>query len=168
MEEVLNLYEQDYNLQRPVVCFDERPCQLTGQVGTPIPMKPGNVFRQDYHYERNGICVTMPAFEPLTGIRITDAREQKTKKDYAMFMEELAQAYPEAEKIILIQDNLNTHNPSSLYETFSPEKAFRLSQRFQMFYTTKRAGWLNMAEIEFSALAKQCLDRRLGSLVTFS
>ena len=110
----------------------------------------------------------MLAFQPLSGTRITDVREQKTRKDYAMFMEELAQVYPEAEKIVLIQDNLNTHNPSSLYETFSPEKAFRLSQRFQMFYTLKRANWVNMAEIEFFALAKQCLDRRLGSLATFS
>ena len=168
MEEVLSLYEQAYNPQRPVVCFDERPCQLTGEIVAPIPMKPRTPFRQDYHYERNGTCVTMLAFEPLAGTRITGVREQKTKKDYAIFMEELAHAYPEAEKIILIQDNLNTHNPSSLYETFSPEKAFRLSQRFQMFYTPKRASWLNMAEIEFSALAKQCLDRRLGNLATFS
>jgi len=168
MEEVLNLYEQTYNPQRPVVCFDERPCQLTGEVVTPIPMKPGKDFRQDYHYDRNGTCVTMLAFEPLTGKRITVVREQKTKRDYAMFMEELAQAYPEAEKIILIQDNLNTHNPSSFYETFLPEDAFRLSQRFQMFYTPKRASWLNMAEIEFSALAKQCLDRRIGDLATLS
>ena len=168
MEDVLNIYEQPYNPQRPVVCFDERPCQLTGEVITPVPMKPGKDFRQDYHYERNGTCVTMLAFEPLTGTRITAVREQKTKKDYAMFMKELARAYPAAEKIILIQDNLNTHNPSSFYETFSPEDAFNLSQRFQMRYTPKKASWLNMAEIEFSALAKQCLDRRLGDLVVFS
>ena len=99
----------------------------------------------------------MLAFEPLTGTRITDVREQKTKKDYALFMEELARAYPAAEKIILIQDNLNTHNPSSFYETFSPENVFNLSQRFQMRYTPKKASWLNMAEIEFSSLAKQAV-----------
>ena len=168
MEDVLNLYEQPYNPARPVVCFDERPCQLTGEIVTPIPMKPGKVFRQNYHYERNGTCVTMLAYQPLTGKRLVSVRKQKTKKDYALFMKSLDAAYPEAEKIILIQDNLNTHNPSSFYETFPPEKAFRLSRRFRMCYTPKKASWLNMAEIEFSALAKQCLTRRLGNLATFS
>lgn len=168
MEDVLNLYELAYNPKRPVICFDERPCQLIGQVVSPLPMEPGKAFRQDYHYKRNGTCVAMLAYQPLAGKRFVGVRERKTKKDYALFMEELAHAYPEAEKIILVQDNLNTHNPSSFYETFSSEKAFELTQRFQMCYTPKKASWLNMAEMEFSALAKQCLDRRLGNLDIFT
>ena len=168
MEEVLDVYEQDYNPQRPVICFDERPCQLIGDLLAPIPMEPGRVQRQDHHYKRNGTCCVMIAFEPLAGKRIVDVKERKTKKDYAKFMRKVEQAYPKAEKIILVQDNLNTHNPSSFYETFSPKSAFRLSQRFQMVYTPKKASWLNMAEIELSALSKQCLDRRLGNIKTFS
>ena len=168
MEEVLDVYELDYNPQRPVICFDERPCQLIGDVLAPIPMEPGRVQRQDHHYKRNGTCCVMIAFEPLAGKRIVDVKERKTKKDYAKFMRKVEQAYPKAEKIILVQDNLNTHNPSSFYETFSPKSAFRLSQRFQMVYTPKKASWLNMAEIELSALSKQCLDRRIGDIKTFS
>lgn len=168
MEEVLDVYEQVYNPKKPAICFDERPCQLLGDVVQPIPMKTGQVQRQDYHYKRNGTCVMMIAFEPLAGKRILEVKERKTKKDYAEFMKKIEAAYPEAEKIILVQDNLNTHNPSSFYEIFSPKEAFRLSQRFQMVYTPKKASWLNMAEIELSALAKQCLDRRIGNIKTFS
>ena len=168
MEEVLDVYELDYNPQRPVICFDERPCQLIGDVLAPIPMEPGRVQRQDHHYKRNGTCCVMIAFEPLAGKRIVEVKERKTKKDYAKFMRKVEQAYPKAEKIILVQDNLNTHNPSSFYETFSPKSAFRLSQRFQMVYTPKKASWLNMAEIELSVLSKQCLDRRLGDIETFT
>jgi len=168
MEEVLDVYERGYDPKRPVICFDERPGQLIGNVLAPIPMKPGQVQRQDHHYKRNGTCVVMMAFEPLAGKRIVDVRERKTKKDYAKFMKKVEQAYPKAEKIILVQDNLNTHNPSSFYETFSPKSAFRLSQRFQMVYTPKKASWLNMSEIELSALSKQCLDRRIGDIKTFS
>jgi hypothetical protein len=168
MEEVLDVYEQDYNPQRPVICFDERPCQLIGDVLAPIPMEPGQVQRQDYHYKRNGTCCVMIAFEPLAGKRIVEVKERKTKKDYAKFMKKVEQAYPKAEKIILVQDNLNTHNPSSFYETFLPKGAFRLSQCFQMVYTPKKASWLNMAEIELSILSKQCLDQRLGNIKTFT
>ncbi|MCK4224183.1 MAG: transposase, partial [candidate division Zixibacteria bacterium] len=100
---------------RPVICFDERPCQLIGDVLAPIPMEPGRVQRQDYHYKRNGTCCVMIAFEPLAGKRIVDVKERKTKKDYAKFMRKVEQAHPKAEKIILVQDNLNTHNPSSFY-----------------------------------------------------
>jgi hypothetical protein len=131
-------------------------------------MKPGQAQRQDHHYKRNGTCVVMMAFEPLAGKRIVDVRERKTKKDYAKFMRRVEQAYPKAEKIILVQDNLNTQTPSSFYETFLPRDAFRLSQRFQMVYTPKKASWLNMAEIELSALSKQCLDRRLGDIKTLT
>lgn len=168
MEQVLYIYEQQYNSEYPVVCFDEKPCQLIGDILMPIPMKAGQSLRQDYHYERNGTCVVLMAVEPLAGTRIVDVRERKTKKDYALFMKSISDSYPYAQKIILIQDNLNTHNPSSFYETFSPEEAFNLSQRFYMVYTPKRASWLNMAEIELSALSKQCLDRRIGDMATLS
>jgi hypothetical protein len=168
MEEVLDIYEQDYNPLRPVICFDERPCQLIKDVIAPIPMKKGQVLRQDHHYKRNGTCCVLIAFEPLTGKRIVVVKERKTKKDYAAFMKQVEKKYRKADKIVLVQDNLNTHNPSSFYEAFSPEYAFWLTQRFQMVYTPKKASWLNMAEIELSALSKQCLDRRLGTMKIFS
>jgi len=162
MEQVLNIYEQPYNPRRPVVCFDERPCQLLGDVLMPIPMKQGRIERQDYHYKRHGTCVVLMAVEPLSGQRIVKVTEQKTKEDYAFFMKGLSAYYPAADKIILVQDNLNTHNPSSFYEVFDAPEAFALSQRFEMAYTPKKASWLNMAEIELSALSKQCLDRRIA------
>jgi transposase len=162
MEQVLDTYEQPYDPRRPVVCFDERPCQLLGDILMPIPMKPGRVERQDYHYKRNGTCVVLMAVEPLVGQRVVKVTERKTKKDYAEFMKSLASHYPDAEKIVLVQDNLNTHNPSSFYEVFDAPEAFALSQRFEMVYTPKKASWLNMAEIELSALSKQCLDKRIA------
>lgn len=112
MEKVLDIYEQPYDFHRPVICFDERPCQLLGNVMMPIPMKPGCVERQDYHYERRGTCAVLMAVEPGAGRRIVKVTEQRTKKDYAFFMRDLALRYPDADKIILVQDNLNTHNPS--------------------------------------------------------
>jgi len=168
MEDILAVYERAYDPRRPLICFDERPCQLIGEVVMPISMKSGQVQRQDYHYKRNGTCCIMMAVEPLAGKRIVEVKERRTKKDYALFMKKVEEAYRGAEKIILVQDNLNTHNPSSFYETFSPETAFDLSQRFQMVYTPKKASWLNMAEIELSTLSKQCLDRRIGDIETFS
>jgi len=164
MEQVLDCYEKPYNSSYPVVCFDERPCQLIEDVLQPMPIKEGQPKREDYHYKRNGTATVLAAIEPLKGKRLLDVREQKTKKDYAEFMIKLAEQYPGAKKIILIQDNLNTHNPSSFYENMPAKEAFKLSQRFEMIYTPKKASWLNMAEIEFSALSKQCLDRRIGSL----
>lgn len=163
MEQVLDVYEQPYNPQRPVICFDERPCQLIADILVPIPMKPGCPKREDYHYQRNGTCVIFIAVEPLAGRRVIEVREQKTKRDYAEFMRRLAQQYyKEAEKIVIVQDNLNTHNPSSFYEVFEAQEAFELSKRFEMVYTPKKASWLNMAEIELSALSKQCLERRIA------
>jgi hypothetical protein len=147
---------------------DERPCQLLADVLMPIPMKPGRVARQDYEYERNGTCVVLMAVEPLAGRRISKVTAQRTMKDYAEFMKNLAASYPEAEKIFLVQDNLNTHNPSSFYETFPAAEAFVLAQRFEMVYTPKKASWLNMAEIEMSALSKQCLDRRIAEMQTLA
>lgn len=144
------------------MCFDERPCQLLGNILMPIPMKPGRVERRDYHYKRYGTCTVFMAVEPLGGHRIVKVTKRKTKKDYAKFMKKLASRYPDADKIVLVQDNLNTHNPSSFYEIFDAPEAFALSQRFEMVYTPKKASWLNMAEIELSALSKQCLDRRIA------
>lgn len=163
MEAVLDVYEKPYDPRRPVVCFDERPCQLLGDVMMPIPMKPGQARKEDYHYERHGVCVVLMAIEPIAGRRFVKVTERKTKDDYARFMKELASRYPRAEKITIIQDNLNTHNPSSFYEAFPAHEAFALSERFDMVYTPKKASWLNMAEIELSALSKQCLDRRIDN-----
>jgi hypothetical protein len=167
MEQVLDLYEQPYDFQQPVVCFDERPCQLLGDILMPIPMKPGQPQRQDYQYTRYGSCCVLLAFEPLRGRRFIQVRQRRTKADYAHFMLELrTEIYPEAKKIILIQDNLNTHTPGAFYETFDVHTAFRLSRDIEMVYTPKKGSWLNMAEIEFSALAKQCLDRRIAKIDT--
>jgi hypothetical protein len=168
MEQVLDMYERPYNPSYPVVCFDERPCQLLGDVLMPIPMKPGRVECQDYHYKRNGTCAVLMAVEPLAGHRMVKVTEQKTKKDYAAFMKTLAASYLNAVKIVLVQDNLNTHNPSSFYEVFPAAEAFALAQRFEMVYTPKKASWLNMAEIELSALSKQCLDRRIAKMRTLA
>lgn len=162
MEHILDIYEQPYDPRRPVVCFDERPCQLLGDVLMPIPMKPGHAERQDYQYTRNGTAVVLMAVEPLAGYRMVNVTEQRTKQDYAAYMKELAAQYPAADKIVLVQDNLNTHTPSAFYEVFAAPEAFALAQRFEMVYTPKKASWLNMAEIELSALAKQCLDRRIA------
>lgn len=168
MENVLDIYERPYDPSHPVVCFDERPCQLLGDVLMPIPMKPGRVERQDYHYKRNGTCVVLMAVEPLAGRRIVTVTDRKTKNDYAGFMKALSASYPDAGKIVLVQDNLNTHNPSSFYESFPAAEAFALAQRFEMVYTPKKASWLNMAEIELSALSKQCLDRRIAEMKTLA
>ncbi len=168
MEQVLDIYERPYDPKYPVVCFDERPCQLLGNVLLPIPMKAGRVERQDYEYKRNGTCVVLMAVEPLAGYRMAKVTERRAKQDYAEFMKNLAASYPDAKKIVLVQDNLNTHNPSSFYETFPAAEAFALSQRFEMVYTPKKASWLNMAEIELSALSKQCLDRRISEINTLA
>lgn len=162
MENVLNHYEKEYDPSHPVICFDERPCQLIEDILMPTLVEPGKPKREDYHYKRNGTCVVLLAIEPLTGKRIVEISKTKTKSDYARFMKKVAAHYSDAEKITLVQDNLNTHNPSSFYENMAPQEALDLSQRFEMVYTPKKASWLNMAEIEFSALSKQCLDRRIG------
>jgi hypothetical protein len=164
MEDVLNLYEQPYDSRYPVVCFDERPCQLIGDTVAPIPMEPGKPKREDYEYSRNGTCCIFIAFEPLAGKRIIRVRKHRTKEDYAQFMKELIQQYPEAENIRLVQDNLNTHTPGSFYSVFSPQEAFDLAMKLECHYTPKKGSWLNMAEIEISALSKQCLNRRIGDI----
>ncbi len=161
MEDVLDLYEQPYDPNRPVICFDERPCQLIGDAIVPMPMKPRSPKKEHYEYVRNGTCCIFLAFEPRTGKRMARVKERRTKADYADFMENLANQYPNAETILLVQDNLNTHMADSFYETLPPEEAFEIAKRFEYHYTPKKGSWLNMAEIELSALSKQCLDRRI-------
>lgn len=163
MEQILALYALPYSAAYPVVCFDERPCFLIGDAVAGLEMKAGKPARQHYAYEKNGSCALLMAIEPLTGQRLAEVFDQRTKHEYALFMKELAEQYPEATKIRVVQDNLNTHSTSSLYETFSAEEAFSLSQRFEFYYTPKKASWLNMIEIEFSALSKQCLNRRIAT-----
>ncbi len=166
MEDILYLYALPYDSKWPLLCFDERPCQLLEDVLVPLPLEPGRPRREDYHYKRNGVCTIFIAFEPHTGRRFVQIRKRRTKKDYARFMQALAQRYPDAEKIRLVQDNLNTHTPGSFYAALDPEAAFALGQRFEMHYTPPRASWLNMVEIELSILSKQCLDRRIADMET--
>lgn len=161
MERILNLYALPFDEQYPQVCFDERPCFLIGEEVAGLNMTAGRVAREHYSYEKNGSCALLMAIEPKTGKRLAQVRDRRTKQDYAQFMKELAAAYPEAKKIRVVQDNLNTHDASAFYETFSAEEAFALAQRFEFYYTPKKASWLNMIEIEFSALSKQCLSRRI-------
>jgi len=164
MEDVLHQHELPYDPRRPIVNLDERPCQLIGDVVRPIPMKPGEVRREDDEYERNGVCNLFTALEPLAGNRVCTVFEHRTGREYAMFMKLLSELhYPNAEKIVIIQDNLNTHNRGSFYKVFSPEEAFKLASRFEFHYTPKKASSLNMAEIELSVISKQCLDRRIAT-----
>ncbi len=162
MEDVLHQYELPYDPRYPLICFDERPCFLIEDLGGILPMSPGHARRYDYEYGKNGSCCVLLAFEPHTGLRYVEVRDRRTAVDYAEFMQTLAQVYyPDAMQIRLVQDNLNTHTPGSFYQVLPPDQAFALAQRFELHYTPPKGSWLNMAEIEFSALAKQCLDRRL-------
>lgn len=161
MERILWLYSLAYDARYPVVCFDERPCFLIGEVVAAISMQTGQVAKEHYSYEKNGSCSLLAAMEPLTGKRIGQVHEQRTKKEYTLFMKTLADHYPQAVKIRLLQDNLNTHNASAFYEHLPAEQAFALANRFEFYYTPKSASWLNMIEIEFSALAKGCLHQRI-------
>ena len=161
MEQVLALYARPYDPKRPVVCFDERPCFLIGDVVAPLPMSAGQSKREDYHYTKHGSCALLRAFEPHTGRRWAKVYDRRTAKEYTQFMQYLNKQFPEAEHIELLQDNLNTHQGGSFYAHLPPEDAFTLCERFEMHFTPKGASWLNMIEIEFSALARQCLNRRI-------
>jgi len=163
MEQILHLYALPLDERYPVICFDERPCFLIGDAVAGLEMKAGQVARQHYAYEKNGSCALLMGIEPKTGNRLARVYDRRTKLDYARFMKELAACYPEAEKIRVVQDNLNTHSISAFYEAFSADEAFALSQRFEFYYTPKKASWLNQIEIEFSALSKQCLSRRIAT-----
>ncbi len=161
MEQVLWLYHLPYDERYPVVCFDERPCLLIGDTVEPLSMQTGKVKKEHYTYTKNGSCALLAAIEPLAGKRLAVVYQQRTKRESALFLRVLCKAYPKAEKIRLVQDNLSTHNASAFYEHLSAKEAFRLAQRFEFYYTPRSASWLNMIEIEFSALVKQCLNRRI-------
>lgn len=164
MEQILWLYEQPYDPAYPVLCFDERPCFLIGEVMAPLNPQPGQPAKEHYAYTKNGSCCLLAAIEPRTGQRVAQLRPQRTKREYALFLQELTQRYPTAVKIRLVQDNLNTHDISALYETFEAAEALALAQRFEFYFTPKSASWLNMIEIEFSALSRQCLKRRIPTI----
>jgi hypothetical protein len=164
MESVLHLYNLPFDEKRPLICFDEMPVQLLGEVVLPLPMKEGHPKRFDYEYEREGTAVLLVAFEPLTGKRIVETSRQRTKADYCRFMQRVSAMFPQADRVVLVQDNLNTHNTSSCYEHMPPADAFELAQRFEMHYTPKKGSWLNMAELELSALSPICLSRRISSI----
>ena len=164
MEDVLCLYNLPCDEKRPLVCFDELSVQLLGEVAAPLPMKKGQPARFDYEYEREGTAALLVAFEPLTGRRLVETSKQRTKADYCRFMQRVAEMFPQAEKVVVVQDNLNTHNASSFYENLPPAEAFALAQKFEMHYTPKKGSWLNIAELELSALARICLSRRIDSI----
>ncbi|MHB1427005.1 MAG: IS630 family transposase [Gemmataceae bacterium] len=164
MEDVIQTYLLPYNPAYPVVCFDEASKQLFGEVRGPLPTRPGSPTKEDYEYERLGVCNQLMMCEPLRGWRHVKVSERRTRKDYAHCLRELVEVYyPQAKKIRLVQDNLNTHDGVSLYEAFAPEQARRLLDKIEWHYTPKHASWLNMAETEIRIMNGQCLDRRLPS-----
>ena len=164
MEHLLALYALPYDPAYPVICFDERPCFLIGDTLVPVPMRPGKKRKQHYEYEKLGSCSLLAAIEPLTGRRLGQVQQQRTKREYMQFCQALAARYPDAIKIRLVQDNLNTHNASAFYEHLPAEQAFALAERFEFNYTPKSASWLNMIECEFSVLARLCLNRRIATM----
>ena len=164
MARILGLYSLAYDPKRPVVCFDERPCFLIGDAIEPITMQTGRVKKEHYAYEKNGSCALLAAIEPLTAKRMAKVYSQRTGKEFTDFCQRLSQTYPQAEKICLVLDNLNTHDSSFFYSYLPADEAFALAQRFEFWHTPKSASWLNMIEIEFSALARQCLNRRIPSM----
>jgi hypothetical protein len=164
MERILALYALPYNPLYPVVCFDERPCFLIGDRIEPLALQTGQPRKEHYAYEKNGSCALLAAIEPLTGRRLARVFPRRTKREFFLFCQALAAMYSEAIKIRLVLDNLNTHNASAFYENLPADEAFALAQRFEFYYTPKSASWLNMIEIEFSALARLCLHRRIPSL----
>jgi len=167
MEDVLDVYTRPYDPTRPQVCLDEASRQLLSEVTPPQPVAPGVPAREDYEYEREGVCNLFVVCEPLVGRRHVTVSDRRTRLDYAAVIRYLIDVlYPDAEKIVLVQDNLNTHTPASLYEAFEPAEAKRLADKLEIHYTPKHGSWLNMAEIELSVLAKQCLDRRLPNRAT--
>ncbi|RNJ51768.1 IS630 family transposase [Methylocystis hirsuta] len=167
MEDVLDVYQRPHDPARPVVCLDETSKQLLKETRAPIAMRKGQPRRVDYEYERNGTASIFMIFAPLEGRRDAIVTERHTAIDYAHALKHVAdEMFPRAEKIVLVQDNLNTHKPASLYQAFAPQEARRLTERFEWHYTPKHGSWLDMAESELSVLSSQCLDRRIGDLAT--
>jgi len=165
MEDVLEVYKRPYDAKRPVVCLDETSKQLIGEVAPPMLAAPGQVAYYDYEYVRNGVANIFMISEPLAGRRDVEVTDRRTKKDYAECLRKISdETYPDAEVIVLVQDNLNTHSPASLYEAFEPVEAKRLADRFEVHYTPKHGSWLDMAEIELGILGRQCLARRIDNV----
>jgi transposase len=165
MEEVLDVYKRPFNPKRPLVCFDERPKQLVADVREPIPPERGRSARYDYEYRRNGVANLFMMFEPLKGQRRVKVTNRRTKKDFAECMRQLVDdIYPDAEQVVLVMDNLNTHKKASLYEAFEPARAKRIADKLEIHYTPKHGSWLNMAEIEISVLSRQCLGERMDNV----
>jgi len=164
MEDVLEVYTHPYDARFPQICMDESAKQLLQDKREGLPMQPGQPERFDYTFESVGMCKIFLACEPLTGQRQVKVTQRRTSQDWAHFIRDLVDVhYPQAEKIVLVLDNLNTHTPSSLYQTFAPAEARRILQKLEIHYTPVHGSWLNMAEIELSALARQCLSRRIGT-----
>jgi transposase len=169
MEDVLEVYTRPYDPLRPLVCMDEVPKQLLAETRDPLPARPGKPARYDYEYKRAGVANLFMFYEPLSGKRHIEIMERRTRQDWAHVMREISDTlYPEAEKIVVVLDNLNTHTPASFYVAFEPDEARRLTNRFEFHYTPKHGSWLNMAEIELSVLSRQCLNRRIPDEQTLS
>ena len=167
MEDVLEVYTQPYDPKRPQVCMDETSKQLLSDLRQALPVQAGQPERIDYEYQREGVADLFMFFEPLAAKRFVKVTDQRTRKDWAQAMKELAdEKYPQAEKIVIVMDNLNTHSPASFYETFEPEEALRLTNRFEFHLTPKHGSWLNMAEIELGVIIRQCLSRRIADKKT--
>ena len=167
MEDVLEVYTRPYDARRPQVCLDEVSKQLIGETRLPVPARPGREAREDYEYVRNGTVNLFMMSEPLAGRRHVRVTDRRTKKDFAETIKELVdERYPDAEKIVLVMDNLNTHSPGSLYDTFEPSEARRLAEKLEIHYTPKHGSWLDMAEIEIGILSRQCLNRRIDDAAT--
>ena len=165
MEDVLDVYELPYDPMRPVVCMDEKPYQLLGDAREPLPMRPGDDRKTDSEYVRNGTCSIFAFVEPLGGRHHVSVHEHRTANDWAVEIKYLSdKMYPDAEKIILVMDNLNTHKPASLYKTFPPAEARRIIKRLEIHYTPKHGSWLDMAEIELNVMTRQCLSRRIETI----
>ncbi len=165
MEDVLDLYAEPYDAKRPVVCFDERPLQLLADMRAPLPMERGQPVREDYEYERRGTVNLWMAFEPLRGWREVVVTERRTGEEFAHCLKRLLdEEYADAEVVRVVLDNLNIHTPAWFYAVFAPSEARRLVRRLEFHYTPRHGSWLNMVELEFSVLSRQCLDRRLGDI----
>ena len=165
MEDVLDIYEKPYNPALPVVCMDEKPYQLLGEIREPLPMRPGDTPKTDFEYIRNGTCSIFVFNEPLGGVRHVSVRERRTAVDWAEEIKYLVDvSYPECSRIILVMDNLNTHAIASLYKTYPAEEAHRIARKLEIHFTPKHGSWLNMAEIELNVMTRQCLSRRIPDI----
>ena len=165
MEDVIEVYHRPYDERRPLVCIDESSKQLVSEVRAPLPARPGTPARQDYEYKREGVANLFMISEPLLGWRHVEVTDRRTAADFAEVLRWLAEdLHPDAERLVLVTDNLNTHGPGCLYEAFEPDRARRISERLEWHYTPKHGSWLNVAECELAALSGQCLDRRVGSM----